>query len=63
MEKGNIESNELKLENERLQNSIMILTQKLTIQDDDNKEIVEKQRSELNKIQDKYNSALNDNKE
>lgn len=54
---------ELQIENDRLQTSVMIMSQKLKMKEDDNAEVLEKLNSEIKQWKDKYKNMKNDNSE
>ena len=60
---GNTDIGELQIENERLQTSCMILSQKLKMKEDDNSEELTKLQSELNQWREKYKNMRGDNEE
>ena len=58
---GDVE--ELRIENDRLQTSCMILTQKLKMKEDDNQEEIDKLKGDINQWKEKYKNMKNDNSE
>ena len=62
-EVANGDVGELQIENDRLQTSVMILTQKLKMKEDDNAEELEKLQKELNQWKDKYKNMRSDHAE
>ena len=62
-QKGSSDAQELQIENERLQTSVMILSQKLKMKEDDGSEELEKVQSEMNTWKQKYKNSKTDNDE